>query len=431
LKVNIQNISNSKVLLINGELIDVLSGKKSKVDILIENGKIIEIGKIGKFENAEIIDCKNKIITQSFIDINSSFKTPGINDDEDLSSGSNAAMAGGYSKVCLMPDTNPIIDTPELVNFINNESKGLPITIYPIGAITKELKGQDLAELGLMHNAGAVALSNGKKTIMNGQVARYAMEYTKMFNIPFINHPECLNLVNNGYMNESVTSNLLGIAGNPSIAESIMVFRDLQIAKYVDGLLHIPTVSTSDSVKFIEMFKNDNTKVTAEVSPHHLFFNDEQLINFDSNLKTSPPIRSKSHVESLISGLRNGVIDCIASNHNPIKIDDKDNDFYHSKSGIIGLETAFSSSHTKLIKNGFKTETILNFFSLNPSKIMSLDLCDFKLGSNAELVIIDPNKKWIFSEDDIYSKSSNTPFIGQEFIGKICGTISKSNLFIK
>ena len=333
MKVNIQNISNSKVLLINGELIDVLSAKKSKVDILIENGKIIEIGKIGKFENAEIIDCKDKIITQSFIDINSSFKTPGINDDEDLSSGSNAAMAGGYSKVCLMPDTNPIIDDPELVKFINNESKGLPITIYPIGAITKELKGQDLAELGLMHNAGAVALSNGKKTIMNGQVARYAMEYTKMFNIPFINHPECLNLVNNGYMNES--------------------------------------------------------------------------------------------------GLRKGGKDCIASNHNPIKIDDKDNDFYHSKSGIIGLETAFSSSHTKLIKNGFKIETILNFFSLNPSKIMNLDLCDFKLGSNAELVIIDPNKKWIFSEDDIYSKSSNTPFIGQEFIGKICGTISKSNLFIK
>ena len=429
MKNNIKNISQSKLLLKNGEVIDVLKGSKKKFDILIENGKIEKIGKINKLENTKIIDCKNKIISQSFIDINSSFKTPGINDDETFQTGSYAALAGGYSKVCLMPNTDPVIDNSELVKFIFNESKDLPIEIYPIGAITKGLEGKDLAEIGSMYNAGIVALSDGKNPVMNGQVARYAIEYAKMFNIPFINHPENTDLVNNGYMNESITSNLLGIAGNPTIAESIMVYRDLQIAKFVDGLIHIPTVTAAQSIELIEKFKNDHTRVSAEVSPHHLFFNDEQLINFDSNLKTSPPIRGQIDIDHLISGLRNGTVDCIASNHMPVKFDDKDNDFYHSKSGIIGLETAFAATHTKLSQNNFKIEKILNLFSLNPSKVMNIDLCRIKEGVKAEIVIIDPQKKWTYTKNNIQSKSSNTPFIGQKFIGKVQATISKSNLF--
>lgn len=431
MKNKIKNISNSKILFKNGEVIDILTGKKNKVDIVIESGKISHIGTIDVSDDIEVIDCKDKIITQSFVDINSTFKSPGTNDDEDLLSGSYAALAGGYTKVCLMPDTSPVIDNSELVDYINNESENLPLSILPIGAVTKGLKGQDIAEIGLMYNSGIVAISDGKNAIMNGQVARYAIEYSKMFNIPFINHPENIDLVNNGHMNESVTSNLLGISGNPTIAESVMIFRDLQIAKYVDGLVHIPTVTASESIKLIEMFKNDNTNVSAEVTPQHLFFNDEELMNFDSNLKISPPIRSKNDIENLISALKKGTIDCIASNHTPVKFDEKDNDFYHSKSGTISLETAFSATHTKLIENDFKIESILSLFSLNPAKIMNLDLCDIKVGSLAELVIIDPKQKWTFTSDDIYSKSSNSPFINQEFIGKIYATISKSNLFIK
>ena len=431
MKNKIKNISNSKILFKNGEVIDILTGKKNKVDIIIESGKISHIGTIDVSDDIEVIDCKDKIITQSFVDINSTFKSPGTNDDEDLLSGSYAALAGGYTKVCLMPNTSPVIDNSELVDYINNESENLPLSIFPIGAVTKGLKGQDIAEIGSMYNSGIVAISDGKNAIMNGQVARYAIEYSKMFNIPFINHPENIDLVNNGHMNESITSNLLGISGNPTIAESVMIFRDLQIAKYVDGLIHIPTVTASESIKLIEMFKNDNTDVSAEVTPQHLFFNDEELMNFDSNLKISPPIRSKNDIENLISALKKGTIDCIASNHTPVKFDEKDNDFYHSKSGTISLETAFSATHTKLIKNDFKIESILSLFSLNPAKIMNLDLCDIKVGSLAELVIIDPKQKWTFTSDDIYSKSSNSPFINQKFIGKIYATISKSNLFIK
>ena len=431
MKNKIKNILNSKILFKNGEVIDILTGKKNNVDIVIESGRISHIGNIDVSDDIEVIDCKNKIITQSFVDINSTFKSPGTNDDENLLSGSYAALAGGYTKVCLMPNTSPVIDNSELVEYIKNESENLPVSILPIGAVTKGLKGQDIAEIGSMYNSGIVAISDGKNTIMNGQVARYAIEYSKMFNIPFINHPEDIDLVNNGHMNESITSNLLGISGNPTIAESVMIFRDLQITKYVDGLIHIPTVTASESIKLIEMFKNDNTNVSAEVTPQHLFFNDEELMNFDSNLKISPPIRSKNDIENMISGLKKGTIDCISSNHTPVKFDEKDNDFYHSKSGNISLETAFAATHTKLIKNDFKIESILSLFSLNPAKIMNLDLCDIKVGSAAELVIIDPKQKWTFTKDDIYSKSSNSPFINQEFIGKIYATISKSNLFIK
>ena len=431
MKNKIKNISNSKILFKNGEVIDILTGKKNKVDIFIESGKISQIGTIDVSDEIEVIDCKDKIITQSFVDINSTFNSPGTNDDEDLLSGSYAALAGGYTKVCLMPNTSPVIDNSELVDYINNESENLPLSILPIGAVTKGLKGQDIAEIGSMYNSGIVAISDGKNAIMNAQVARYAIEYSKMFNIPFINHPENIDLVNNGHMNESITSNLLGISGNPIIAESVMIFRDLQIAKYVDGLIHIPTVTASESIKLIEMFKNDHTNVSAEVTPQHLFFNDEELMNFNSNLKISPPIRSKNDIENLISALKKGTIDCIASNHTPVKFDEKDNDFYHSKSGTISLETAFAATHTKLIKNNFKIESILRLFSLNPAKIMNIDLCDIKVGSLAELVIIDPKQKWTFTSDDIYSKSSNSPFINQEFIGKIYATISKSNLFIK
>ena len=431
MKNKIKNISNSKILFKNGEVIDILTGKKNKVDIFIESGKISQIGTIDVSDEIEVIDCKDKIITQSFVDINSTFNSPGTNDDEDLLSGSYAALAGGYTKVCLMPNTSPVIDNSELVDYINNESENLPLSILPIGAVTKGLKGQDIAEIGSMYNSGIVAISDGKNAIMNAQVARYAIEYSKMFNIPFINHPENIDLVNNGHMNESITSNLLGISGNPIIAESVMIFRDLQITKYVDGLIHIPTVTASESIKLIEMFKNDHTNVSAEVTPQHLFFNDEELMNFNSNLKISPPIRSKNDIENLISALKKGTIDCIASNHTPVKFDEKDNDFYHSKSGTISLETAFAATHTKLIKNNFKIESILRLFSLNPARIMNLDLCDIKVGSLAELVIIDPKQKWTFTSDDIYSKSSNSPFINQEFIGKIYATISQNNLFIK
>lgn len=425
----IKNISESKLLLKNGQILNILDGKSSNQDILIEDGKIVQIGKIEDNDNFLSIDCSKKIITQAFIDTHTHFKTPGIGDEETFISGSNAALSGGYSQVCIMPDSDPIIDNPELIKFIFDKSSNLPINIFPICAITKQLNGIDIAEIGSMVNSGAIAMSDASNTIMNSQVTRYAIEYAKMFNVPFINHPENIELVNQGAMNESITSNSLGLSGNPSISESIMVYRDLEITKYVNGKIHIPSVTCSESVNLINNYKDQKIDVTCEVSPQHLFFNDKDLEGYDSNLKISPPLRSVDDIDNLIKGIKDGVIDCIGSNHLPIRFDNKDRDFYHAEAGVISLETAFSATNTILSRKNFSIESILNLFSLNPSKIMNLELCDINIGSNAELVIIDPNKKWIFTDKDIYSKSQNTPFINKELKGKVEFTINKTFLF--
>ena len=423
------NISSSKVLLKNGKILNVLNGKASIKDILIENGKIVEVGKIENNDSYILIDCNKKIVTQAFVDVHTHFRTPGVGDQETFISGSNAALSGGYSKVCIMPDTNPILDTPEMIEFIINQSSKLPVNIHPIGAVTKKINGMDMAELGSMINSGAVAISDANNTLMNSQVARYAIEYAKMFEVPFINHPENIDLVNKGSMNESITSNDLGVSGNPTIAESVMVYRDLEIANYVKGKIHIPNVTCSESINLIHSYKKKDTDVTCEVSPQHLFFKDSDLNTYDSNLKISPPLRSQQDIDNLIKGLKDGIIDCISSSHFPNRFDDKDKDFYHAESGVISLETAFAATHTILSENNFSIDSILNLFSLNPSRIMNLELCDMKLGSIAELVVIDPNKKWTFTNKDIYSKSQNTPFLNKELKGKVEFTINKNFLF--
>tara|TARA_B100001123_G_scaffold431545_1_gene553164 strand:- start:3043 stop:4347 length:1305 start_codon:yes stop_codon:yes gene_type:complete len=419
----------SKVLLKNGKVLDILNGKTSIKDILISDGKIVEIGKIESHENYIIIDCNKKIITQAFTDIHTHLRSPGTGDQETFKSGSEAALAGGYSKICIMPDTNPIIDNSELVNFIVNQTSSLPVNIYPIGAITKRLEGVDLAEIGSMFNAGAVAISDSNKPLMNAQVARFAMEYAKMFNIPFINHPEDINLVNNGSMNESITSNGLGLSGNPSIAESIMIFRDLEIANYIKGKIHIPSVTTSQSINLINNYKNKKTAVSCEVSPQHLFFKDSDLQSYNSNLKITPPLRDQKDITTLIKGLKDGTIDCVASNHSPHKFDDKDKDFYSAEFGASSLEAAFAATHTILSQKNFSIRSILNLFSLNPSRIMGFELPNIKIGAQAELVVIDQDKKWQFNENHIFSKSKNSPFLNQTFKGKIEFTINKNIYF--
>ena len=420
---------SSKVLLKNGKILDILNGKTSIKDILISDGNIVEMGKIENDKKYITIDCDKKIITQAFIDIHAHLRSPGIGDQETFISGSEAALAGGYSKICVMPDNNPVIDNAELIESIINQASSLPVSIHPIGAITKGLKGSDLAELGSMITAGAVAISDAGKPLMNGQVARFAMEYAKMFNVPFINHPEDINLINNGSMNESMVSNSLGLTGNPSISESTMIYRDLEIANYIKGKIHIPNITTSESVYLIDRYKNKKTDVSCEVSPQHLFFEDSDLEFYDSNLKISPPLRGEKDIEKLIKGLKYGTIDCIASNHSPHRFDDKDKDFYHAKSGVISLETAFAATHTILNQKNFSIRSILNLFSLNPSRIMGFELPNIEIGSQAELVVIDPNKEWTFKKRNIFSKSENSPFLNQTFKGKVEFTFNKNIYF--
>ena len=417
-----------KLILENGIIYDPYKNKKINGSILISDGLIIEIGNIKNDKKYEKIDCNGKLITASFIDLHAHFREPGREDKETLLTGSMAAIRGGFTRVCVMPNTEPPLDSPEAIRFIKDKAVGLPVEIFPIGAITKGQKGIEITEIGSMVEAGAIAISDDGLPVQNGQVMRYAIEYAKMFDIPVINHAEDICLRNEGVINEGALSTKLGLNGNPDISESTMVYRDLEIADYTNGRIHVPHVSTSRSVHLIREYKRRGVSVTAEVTPHHLCLTQEQLINYDTNAKVAPPLRTDDDRCSLMEGLRDGTIDCIATDHAPHSIEGKEKDFINAPCGMIGLESAFGLVHTRLNKKGFNTEEIIQYFTKGPSKVMGWVINPFKLGAVAELNIIDPKEEWKFLESQISSKSYNSPILGMEFKGRVTHTIS--NKFI-
>jgi len=414
------------ILLKGGRIYDPFLSIDEISDILIKDGTIIKIAKNISVENKyKVVSCKKQIITNGFIDLHVHFREPGFEFKETIKTGSLAAFYGGFTRVCTMPNTDPVIDSPELVKFIIDQSKDLPVHIYPIGAITKGQEGKELAEIGEMVEAGAVAISDDGVPLKNSQLLRFALEYAKKFNIPVINHAEDDCLVNHGLIHEGKMSTRLGLPGNPDIAESTMVHRDLSISEYVQGRLHIPHVSSFKSLEVIKEFKNKGVNVTAEVTPHHLSLTHEILINYDTNAKVAPPIRSSKDRTALIKGIKTGLIDCIATDHAPHAIEDKERDFKNASCGMIGLESAFGLVNKTLSKEKVNIKNIINLFTLNPGKVMNIAPHPIKEGNMAELNIIDPNCKWIFNKEIIHSKSDNSPLIGEEMIGKVIVTINK------
>ena len=413
------------LLLENGKIYDSFSKVSGVKDVLLKDGVITKIEKnIDKKSNYHIVDCKDKVITNGFIDLHVHFREPGFEFKETIYSGSNAAFMGGYTRVCTMPNTSPVIDTPELIKCISELSKNTPIYIYPIGAISKEQKGIELSEVGEMVDAGAVAISDDGLPVKNSQLMRYALEYTKKFDIPVINHAEDCCLVNEGLVHEGLMSLKLGLTGNPDISESTMIYRDLSIAEYVDGKLHIPHVSTKKSLEVISYFKDRGVNVTVEVTPHHLCFTDEKIKFYDTNAKVAPPIRSKKNRDALIDGVKNGIIDCIATDHAPHSVVDKEKDFKNASCGMIGLESAFGLVN-KILSSSMDFKKIINLFTLNPSKVVNINPNTIEVGKQAEINILDLNAIWKFSEEDIVSKSKNTPVVGEELKGKVVMTMNK------
>mgnify|MGYP001304743013 CR=1 FL=1 len=414
------------VLIKNGNIYDPFININDTSDILIKNNKIVNVKKNIKSKSSYlIIDASNKIVTNGFVDLHAHFREPGYEYKENLKSGSKSAFFGGFTRVCCMPNTKPVLDSPELINFINHKSKDLPIYIYPIGSITKNQDGKEMSEIGEMVNAGIVAISDDGIPVKNSQILRMALEYSKKFNIPVINHAEDGFLVNDGIINEGKTSLRLGLPGNPSISESTMVFRDLSIAEYVSGKIHIPHISTAKSIEIVKLFKDKGFDLTCEITPHHLCLTDEILLDYNTNSKVAPPIRSRQEQKVLLNAVKSGLIDCIATDHAPHSIDDKETDICNAACGMIGMETAFSLVSSTLIKEKMSINSIINLFSLNPSKIIGICPNPIKKDSEAEINIIDLNKKWVLSENHIQSKSLNTPLIGKKLTGKIEYTINK------
>jgi len=414
-----------KLVLQGGTILDPLSGRSKKGNVVIERNKIKSVGSIGGTKGGTKIDCSGLVITHGFCDVHVHFREPGREDKETLQTGSRAALAGGFTRVCVMPNTSPPLDTPESIRFIIEKAEECPVHIHPIGAVTKGQKGQELTEIQGIISEGAVALSDDGFPISDAQVMRLALEYTSMFDKPVINHAEDECLRNNGLMHEGEISTRLGLAGNPPLAEAIMIQRDLELANMIQAKLHVPHVSSAGGAANIRRMKKLNPNITAEVTPHHLFFNDQALLEYNTNFKVAPPIRTEDDRKELIKAVKDGTFDCIATDHAPHTIEEKEATFESAPFGMIGLESCFGAVNKVL---DMPLKELLKLLTVNPRRVMGFEEDLFKIGCAAELTILDPDQELIYKEHNIYSKSRNTPFIGEKLKGKVRYTISKGTI---
>lgn len=425
-------LSGKELLIIaGGKVIDPASGLEETADIYILSGKILKIeskrlisGKKLKSSFGEVIDARGKFVVPGLIDMHVHLREPGREDEETILSGSQAAVSGGFTSICCMPNTHPPLDNQEQIKFVLEKAREAACHVYPVGAITKKQEGKELAEIGDMVQAGAIAVSDDGLPVMNSEIMRRAMEYTKMFDILVIEHCEDLSLSANGVMNESFVSTSLGLPGIPSISEEIMVYRDIRLAEYTGAKVHIAHVSTAGSVELIREAKKKNIQVTCEVTPHHFTLTDDCVKTFDTNYKMKPPLRTRADVDALKEGLKDGTIDCIATDHAPHSSEEKETEFDQAPFGIVGLETALGLVVSELIEKGVLSWTqAIAKMTVNPAKILGLDTARIKGGYPADLTIIDPKASWTVDVSKFRSKSRNSPFGGRKMKGRVVCTI--------
>lgn len=410
-----------KLLIKNGTVVDPANKKEEKADILINNGKIEKIAKSITDKEAEIVDASNMLVLPGFIDMHVHFREPGYEYKETIESGSHAAAKGGFTTVACMPNTDPAIDNQAMVEFVNMKSKqvGL-IDVKAIGAITKGRAGLELAPIGELFKAGAVAISDDGNTVMNAEIVRRAMQYCKMFGMTLIEHCEDVNLAGDNTVNEGYYGTMLGLKGIPASAEESIVARDIMIAKDTGGRLHLAHLSTSGAVELLRWAKKQGINVTAEVTPHHFSLDDSNLVNYNTNYKMNPPLRSKADVQAMKDALKDGTIDVIATDHAPHAELDKDVEWNQAAYGIIGLETAFPLIITELVETGVLTiSQAVEKITVNPAKILNLDKGTLGIGMEADIVIADIKKDVTITEEFFGSRSSNSPFIGRTLKGSI------------
>ena len=425
---------SKSILIINGRVIDPANKINRATDIFIEDAKILKIGTNLKPGEAEIIDAKGKIVAPGLIDMHTHLRQPGREDAEDFISGANAAAKGGFTSITAMPNTTPACDSRGMVEYVISEARrNAAVNIFPIGAITKGQKGEELAEIADMKDAGAVAVTDDGFPLNNAQLMRRALEYSAMFKMPVISHCEDMNLSQKGVMNEGFISTLLGLRGIPNISESSIVARDVALAAATKASIHIAHVSTKESVEIIKQAKASNVNVTAETCPHYFALTEEAVKGFDTNTKINPPLRTEKDKKAILEGLKNGTIDVIATDHAPHTEADKDVEFDGAPFGIIGLETALSLAINELLDKKILTwDKLITKMSFAPAQILGLsNKGRLSVGADADVVIIDPTKKWEFKKEQIISKSKNSPFIGREFRGAAVITICNGKVVYK
>lgn len=440
------NLAVSKNMLIkSGKVIDPVNDREFISDVYIKNGRVEAIGKEIKIggnsnkggnpvnsDSIVIIDASKYLVCPGFIDMHVHIREPGDEDEEDFESAVKAALKGGLTSIACMPNTRPPIDSEYMVKYVLERAKNLGYKIYPIAAMTKEIKGEEISEFGILKDAGAVAFSDDGRCVSDAKIMYEIMKYSNQFKLPLILHEEDYSLSYGGLVNDGYFSAMLGLNGVPSISEELIIARDIMLAKYSGAKIHITHISSKGSVDLIKEAKEDGIDITCDVTPHHLFFNDSFIADYNSNFKVNPPIRSEEDRLALVSALKEGIIDAVASDHAPHLEIEKNTTFEEASFGVIGMETLFKVCYTLLCKKEkIKFPKVLSLFTSFPSKILSIEGGIIKEGGKASITIINPDIKKEIKKEDFASKSKNSPFLGETLYGEIVYTISDGKLMFK
>ena len=390
-------------------------------DILIIDGKISKIADTINENADETIEQKGLCVSIGWMDIFADFGDPGFEQKENIESGSNAAAAGGFTDVMLIPNSNPVVDNKAQVEYVVQKAKQVVVNIQPIGAISKKAEGKELSEMYDMRQSGALAFSDGINPIQNAGLLLKALQYVKSFDGTVIQVPDDTSIGSNGLMNEGIISTQMGLPGKPTMAEELMVARDIKLARYAGSKLHFTGVSSPKSLEYIKRAKEGGIQVTCSITPYQLFFCDEDLQGYDTNLKLNPPLRNRTDMGAIRKALLDGTIDCVASHHLPQHWDNKTCEFEYAKPGMISLETMFGV----LLNCGLSADAFVNMQTINARQIFGLAVPEIKEGEMACLTLFMPGAEYVFEEKMIRSKSKNSPFIGKTLKGKVVGIINK------
>ena len=415
------------LLVRGGRLIDPVAGRDGVLDLLLRDGVVAEVGKGLRASGAKVLDASGQLVLPGFIDLHAHLREPGREHAETIATGLRAAAAGGFTAVCAMPNTDPVNDNRAIAEFLVSKARGEAGTrLYPVGAITKGQRGEELAEFGELRVAGAVAVSDDGRWLVNGALLRRAFEHASLFAMPVVQHAEDPTLSGGAPMHEGAVSTRLGLEGQPAIAEAAAVARDLLVAELSRGRLHVAHISTARALALVREAKTRGLAVTCEVTPHHLTLTDEEVSRsgFSTHAKVNPPLREAADVEALIAGLADGAVDAVATDHAPHHEDEKAVDFNSAPFGVIGLETAAAIVHDRLVAKGrLSLARFAEVFSAGPAKAFGLPGGTLSPGSPADVTVFDPQRRWTVESTGFLSLSRNTPFSGWELTGAPAATI--------
>lgn len=419
------------ILIRGGRVIDPSRKADAPADVYLVDGRVAAVGtNIGIEDGVQVIEAKGKVVAPGLIDLHVHLREPGQEDLETVATGAMAAAAGGFTAVCAMPNTDPVLDNQGAIGFVISQAqKAGKARVYPIGTISLGQKGEQLAEMGELVGAGAVAVSDDGKPVMSSHMMRTALEYAKTFGIPVADHCEDMTLAKGGAMHEGIISTRLGLKGIPAAAEEIMVARDIILAELTGGHVHLCHMSTRGSVSLIRRAKDMGLKVTAEATPHHFTLTHTACEGYNTNAKMNPPLREDPDREAIRQGLKDGTIDVIATDHAPHHYDAKEREFDDAPNGILGLETAFGLAVSELVEPGLVSLPDLIYrMSTHPARIFNLPGGTLAVGAPADVVILDPAAKWTVDPTTFYSKSRNTPFTGRALTGRADLTIVRGRV---